>query len=50
MKSVAGAIGASRCVQSLTVLLELNALMIESHGLQAPQDGVTRVGWEAMAD
>ena len=43
VKSVAGTIGASRYAQSLTMLLELDALMIESRGLQAPQDGVTRL-------
>jgi len=49
VKSVAGAIGASRYVQSHTILSELNALMIESRGLQAPYDGVTEVWWETMA-
>ena len=49
VKSVAGAIRASRYVQSHTILPELNALMIESRGLQAPYDGVTEVWWETMA-
>ena len=49
VKSVADAIGASRYVQSHTVLPELNALMIESRGLQPPYDGVTEVWWETMA-
>ena len=49
VKSVADAIGASRYVQSHTVLPELNELMIESRGLQPPYDGVTEVWWETMA-
>ena len=49
VKSVSEAIGASRYVQSHTTLPELNALMIESRGLQAPYDGVTEVWWESMA-
>ena len=49
VKSVPKAIGASRYVQSHTTLPELNALMIESRGLQAPYDGVTEVWWETMA-
>ena len=48
VKSVAEAIGASRYVQSHTILPELNELMIESRGLQAPYDGVTEVWWETM--
>ena len=48
VKSVADAIGASRYVQSHTVLPELNELMIESRGLQTPYDGVTEVWWETM--
>ena len=49
VKSVAEAIGASRYVQSHTILPELNELMIESRGLQPPYDGVTEVWWETMA-
>ena len=49
VKSVADAIGASRYVQSHTVLPELNELMSESRGLQPPYDGVTEVWWETMA-
>ena len=49
VKSVAEAIGASRYVQSHTILPELNELMIESRGLQAPYDGVTEVWWETMS-
>ena len=49
MKSVAEAIRASPYVQSHTTLPELNALMIESRGSQAPYDGVTEVWWETMA-
>ena len=49
MKSVAGAIGGSRYLRSHTTLPELNALMIESRGLQAPYDGLTEVWWETMA-
>jgi uncharacterized protein (TIGR02118 family) len=49
VESVAEAIGASRYVQSHTVLPELNELMIESRGLQPPYDGVTEVWWETMA-
>jgi len=29
---------------------ELNALMLESRGLQEPYDGVTEVWWESQAD
>ena len=49
MKSVAEAIGASRYVQSHTILPELNELMIESRGLKAPYDGVTEVWWDTMS-
>ncbi len=49
VKSVAEAIGASRYVQSHTILPELNELMIESRGLQAPYDGVTEVWWETIS-
>ena len=48
VKSVAAAIGASRYVQSHTILPELNELMIESRGLKAAYDGVTEVWWETM--
>ena len=43
VKSFAGAIGASRYVQSHNILRERTALMIESRGLRAPYDGVTEV-------
>ena len=49
VKSVAEAIGASRYVQSHTILPELNELMIESRGLQGPYDGVTEVWWKTMS-
>lgn len=49
MKSVAEAIGASRYVKSRIILPQLNELMIESRGLQAPYDGVTEVWWETMS-
>ena len=49
VKSVANAIGASRYVQSHTILPELNALMIESRGSEAPYDGVTEVWWDTMS-
>ena len=49
VKSVAAAIGASRYVQSHTILPELNELMIESRDLKAPYDGVTEVWWETMS-
>jgi len=49
VKSVAAVIGASHYVQSHTILPELNELMIESRGLQAPYDGVTEVWWETMS-
>ena len=49
MKSVARAIGGSRYVKSHTILPELNASIIESRGLQALFDEVTRVQWETMA-
>jgi uncharacterized protein (TIGR02118 family) len=49
VKSVAEAIGASRYVQSHTILPELNKIMIESRGLQPSYDGVTEVWWETMS-
>ena len=49
VKSVAGAFGASRYVQSHTILPELNETMVVSRGLQAPYDGVTEVWWETMS-
>jgi len=49
VRSVAEAIGACRYVQSHTVLPELNALMLESRGLQMPYDGITEVWWESQA-
>jgi hypothetical protein len=49
VKSVARAIGASRYVQSHTILPELNETMVVSRGLQAPYDGVTEVWWETMS-
>ena len=49
VESVAGAIGASRYVQSHTILPELNETMLVSRGLQAPYDGVTEVWWETMS-
>ena len=49
VKSFAAVIGASRYVQSHTILPELNELMIESRGLKAPYDGVTEVWWETMS-
>jgi len=48
VKSVAEAIGASRYVQSHTILPELNEIMIKSRGLQPSYDGVTEVWWETM--
>ena len=48
VKSVAGAIGGSRYLQSHTILPELSARMIESRGLQAPFDGVTEVWWKTI--
>ena len=49
VKSVADAIGASRYVQSHTILPELNDIMIEGRGLCEPYDGVTEVWWETMS-
>jgi len=49
VKSVAGAIGASRYVQSHTILPELNETMVVSRGLQTPYDGVTEVWWETIS-
>ena len=46
---MAGAIGASRYVQSHTILPELNETMVVSRGLQAPYDGVTEVWWETTS-
>ena len=43
------AIGASRCVQSHTILPEVNETMIASRVLQAPYDGVTEVWWETIS-
>jgi uncharacterized protein (TIGR02118 family) len=50
MRSVAGAIGAVRYVQSHTVQPELNDILRESRGLEEPYDGVTEVWWESLAD
>ena len=50
VKSVAEAIGACRYVQSHTTLPDLNALMVQSRGLQPPYDGITEVWWESQAD
>jgi uncharacterized protein (TIGR02118 family) len=49
VKSVAEAIGASRYVQSHTILPEVNETMMASRGLQAPYDGVTEVWWKTMS-
>ena len=46
---MAGAIGASRYVQSHTILPELNETMVVSRGLHALYDGVTEVWWETMS-
>ena len=48
VKSVAEAIGASRYVQSHTILPELNKIIIESRGLREPYDGLTEVWWPDM--
>ena len=48
MRSVAGAIGASLYAHSHTIMPELNALIIESRGSQAPCDGVTELRWQTM--
>ena len=50
VKSVAEAIGASRYVQSHTILPQLNALMLESRGLENAYDGITEVWWDSQAD
>ena len=50
VKSVAEAIGASRYVQSHTILPQLNALLLESRGLENPYDGITEVWWDSQAD
>ena len=50
VKSVAEAIGACHYVQSHTVSSALNALILESRGLQEPYDGITEVWWESQAD
>jgi uncharacterized protein (TIGR02118 family) len=48
MRSVAGAIGAARYVQSHTVAPELNAILRESRGSAEPYDGITEVWWESL--
>jgi len=50
VKSVAEAISASRYVQSHTILPQLNALMLESRGLEDAYDGITEVWWDSQAD
>jgi uncharacterized protein (TIGR02118 family) len=48
VRSVAGAIGAVRYVQSHTVAPELNAVLRESRGSAEPYDGITEVWWESL--
>ena len=50
MRSVAGAIGALRYVQSHTVAPELNDVLRGSRGSDEPYDGITEVWWESLAD
>ena len=48
VRSVAGAIGAVRYVQSHTVAPELNAVLRESRGSAEPYDGITEVWWDSL--
>ena len=48
VRSVAGAIGAVRYVQSHTVAPELNAILRESRGSAEPYDGIAEIWWESL--
>jgi uncharacterized protein (TIGR02118 family) len=50
VRSVAGAIGAVRYVQSHTVAPELNALLRASRESMEPYDGITEIWWDSLAD
>ena len=50
VKSFADAIGAARYVQSHTVMPEVNQMLREGRGLEAPYDGVTELWWASQAD
>jgi uncharacterized protein (TIGR02118 family) len=50
VRSVAGAIGAVRYVQSHTVAPELNEVLRASRGSEEPYDGLTEVWWKSLAD
>ncbi|MEP5765949.1 MAG: EthD domain-containing protein [Halieaceae bacterium] len=50
VKSVAEAIGASRYVQSHTVMPEVNAQLRQGRELPEPYDGLTEIWWETQAD
>ena len=50
VKSVAEDIGTCRYVQSHTVMPEINSLLREGRGLEAPYDGITEVWWNTEAD
>ena len=49
VKSVAGALGARRYVQSHTTAPELNAMFVGSRGLAPAFDGITEVWWDSLA-
>ena len=49
VRSVAGAIGAVRYVQSHTIAPDVNAFLRESRGSTEPYDGITEVWWESLA-
>ncbi|MEA2170582.1 MAG: hypothetical protein QOF76_3882 [Solirubrobacteraceae bacterium] len=50
VRSVAGAIGAVRYVQSHTTAPEVNEVLRASRGSEEPYDGVTEVWWASLAD
>jgi uncharacterized protein (TIGR02118 family) len=50
VRSVAGAIGAARYVQSHAVTPEVNELLRASRGADEPYDGITEMWWESPGD
>ncbi len=50
VKSLARDIGATRYVQSHTVMPEMNEELMASRGLPEPYDGITEVWWNNLED
>jgi uncharacterized protein (TIGR02118 family) len=50
VRSVAGAIGAARYVQSHAATPELNELLRASRSADEPYDGITEMWWDSPAD